>query len=125
MSLVTGRWQWIASFNKYVEELNFDADGNLYALEANQLAAGGESATIIQIIVNVVIGGCDTGVPDMLFPDGSTISGGIEACAAAAENHGEFVNCVADFLNQVKEDNIIAAGDKAALMRCAAQADIP
>lgn len=94
MSLVTARWQWIASFSRCVEELNFDADGNLYLLEANWLGAGEETATMIRIMLYVVIDDCDSGVPDVQLSDGSTISGNIDGCAADASNHGDFVSCV-------------------------------
>jgi hypothetical protein len=37
---------------------------------------------------NVVIDGCDSGVPNIVFPDGSTISDLIHEIAAGAKNHG-------------------------------------
>lgn len=115
---------WIATFSDYVEELNFDAEGNLYALEANN--EGNETATIIKIIPpHVLIDGCDTGIVEWALDDESTITEKIEDCAAGARNHGAFVRCVAKLTNELRKSGIITGKEKGAIQRCAAKADIP
>lgn len=73
----------------------------------------------------VVIGDCDSGVSNQLFPYGCTISDEVAICADAARNHGQFVSCVAKTANSLKKDGIITVKEQAAIKRCAAKADIP
>ncbi len=73
----------------------------------------------------VVIGDCDSGVENLLFDDGCTISDLIAECAAGADNHGQFVSCVAHLTNGLKREGIISGKEKGAIQSCAAQADIP
>lgn len=61
----------------------------------------------------VVIDGCDSGIANVVGPDGCSLADAIAACADAAKNHGDFVSCVA---HVTKEP---------AIRRCAARADIP
>lgn len=75
--------------------------------------------------MDVVIDGCDSGVADVVLPGGSTLSDLIADCAEEATNHGQFVSCVAHLTNDLKKNGIITGQQKAALQRCAAQADIP
>ena len=73
----------------------------------------------------VVIDGCDSGVANVLFDDGCTISDLIAECAAGANNHGQFVSCVAQLTKALKRQGIISGQEKGAIQSCAAQADIP
>ena len=73
----------------------------------------------------VDIDGCDSGVFNHLLDDGCTISDLIEECAAGANNHGQFVSCVAQLTNALKQEGIISRQEKAAIQRCAGQTDIP
>jgi hypothetical protein len=75
--------------------------------------------------MTVVIGDCDSGVVNLLFDDGCTISDLIAECADDAGNHGQFVSCVAHLTNDLKKDGFISGREKGAIQRCAAQADIP
>jgi hypothetical protein len=75
--------------------------------------------------VGIIIDGCDTGVVDQLLSDGSTISGKIAECAAAASNHGEFVRCVSEFTNELKKEGYLTGKEKGKIVSCAAKADIP
>lgn len=72
----------------------------------------------------IVIDGCDTGVTDQLL-DGESISDAIDDCGTDAQNHGQFVRCVAHLTNELVSDGYITGRDKGAIQRCAAQADIP
>ncbi len=69
----------------------------------------------------VVIGGCDSGVPNALLAGGCTIADQIAQCAAGAANHGAFVSCVAQFANALVAQGTITGAQKGAIQRCAAR----
>ena len=73
----------------------------------------------------VVIDGCDSQVTNHVLDDGCTIADLIAECAAGAQNHGQFVSCVAELTNSLKRDGVITGLEKGAIQSCAAQADIP
>jgi len=73
----------------------------------------------------VVIDGCDSGVANLLLASGCTISDLIADCAAASDNHGQFVSCVSQLTNDLKREGLISGREKGALQRCAARADVP
>ena len=73
----------------------------------------------------VVIDGCSSGVTNILFPSGCTISDLITECADAPGNHGQFVRCVSHLTNRLKGAGSISGHQKGAIQRCAAQAQIP
>lgn len=73
----------------------------------------------------VVIDGCNSGVPNTLFPSGCTISDRIAACAEGASTHGQFVRCVSHVTNDLKKAGTIAAQQEGAIKSCAARANIP
>ena len=73
----------------------------------------------------VVIDGCNSGVPNPLFPSGCTISDLIAECAEGAGNHGQFVSCVSHVTNGLKKAGTITGQQKGAIQSCAAQANIP
>jgi PA domain len=74
---------------------------------------------------NVVIGGCDSGVPNTVFSNGCRISDAIEACADGAGNHGAFVSCVSHYTNNLKKNGTISGSQKGAIQGCAGGAAIP
>ena len=73
----------------------------------------------------VVIGGCDSGVPNLLFTDGCTLTDKIQAIAAGSGNHGIFVARVGQLANALKKSGDITAAQKDALMNCAGSAGTP
>jgi uncharacterized delta-60 repeat protein len=73
---------------------------------------------------NVVIDGCDSGVLDQVYNE-KFISQWIRDCETEAENHGEFVSCVAHLTNDLKKVGPISNSEKGAIQSCAAQANIP
>jgi len=72
-----------------------------------------------------VIDGCNSGVPNTLFPSGYTISDFIAACSDGASNHGQFVSCVSHMTNDLKKAGTITGQQKDAIQSCAGRADIP
>ncbi len=72
----------------------------------------------------VVVDGCDTGVNNLFFENGCTITDLIIECAADTANHGLFVSCVADLTNALRNEGFISGAEKGAIQSCAAEADI-
>jgi hypothetical protein len=73
----------------------------------------------------VVVGSCDSHVPNAVSRDGCKISDAIGACADRTPNHGRFVSCVARKTIALKSQGQITAGQKGEIERCAARARIP
>jgi probable HAF family extracellular repeat protein len=73
----------------------------------------------------VIIDSCDSGVDNVLFNDGCSISDLIGECAEDAKNHGQFASRVSHMTNNLKKDGTINGEDKGKIQRCAASADIP
>ena len=73
----------------------------------------------------VVIGGCDSRVFNPVFPSGCTIFDSVHQCADGADNHGQFVSCVAHLTNELKRAGVITGQQKGAIQGCAAQAEVP
>ncbi len=73
----------------------------------------------------VVIGGCDSGVPNSLFPSGCTLSDLIATCAQGSGNHGQFVSCAASLADDLKRTGVITGRQAAAIQSCAEYPRIP
>ncbi|HEY0379572.1 MAG TPA: PA domain-containing protein [Pyrinomonadaceae bacterium] len=73
----------------------------------------------------VIIGSCDTGVPNPMGADGCTLADLINHIGASAKNHGQFVSGVADLTNALKKAGLMTGAQKAAIQSCAAGASIP
>nr|NQU93493.1 hypothetical protein [Bacteroidota bacterium] len=73
----------------------------------------------------VVIDGCDSGVDNVFVTSCSTMSDLIADCAASANNHGQFVSCVASLTNDWKSDGLISGKEKGKIQSCAAGSNIP
>jgi len=69
---------------------------------------------------SVVVGTCDSGVPNTFFTNGCTIADLVQHCAVGAKNHGGFVSCVAHLTNDLKSAGIITGDQKGAIQSCAA-----
>jgi hypothetical protein len=73
----------------------------------------------------VIIGGCDTWVNNTHVGDGCTISDFVFECANTATSHGDFVSCVTQVSNDLKNAGIISGLEKGKITSCAARSDIP
>ncbi len=73
----------------------------------------------------VVIDGCDSGVGNLLFADGCTITDLVLGCADGAGNHGQFVSCATQTGNGLVAAGVISGSDKGAITSCAAQSSLP
>ncbi len=86
---------------------------------------GSDSCPASNLMSTVVVGYCNSGVPNSLLSSGCTVSDQTGACAANATNHGGFVSCVAQLLQTLKNAGVITGAQKGAIQSCAAQANIP
>jgi hypothetical protein len=117
----TGSPVLIATFSKLIEELTFDADGNLYAIEAN--TGTPDPTEIIKLIPpNIVINGCDTKIIDWALPNGNKISDIIKECNIFSYKD-EYVGCVARSVAQLIQEGYISGKQLATIVECAAKAD--
>jgi hypothetical protein len=91
-----------------------DADVDGFADEDDECDASDLSSTI-------VIGGTNTGVANLMFTNGCTMSDEIIAAAAAATNHGSFVSAVAHLANAWREAGLITNQEKPAIQTAAAR----
>ena len=68
---------------------------------------------------HVMIGDCDSGVPDS-----GGIQAGVDACVANAWNHGKLVSCVTHYTKGLERQGTISKNDRKAIKGCAAHSDI-
>ena len=71
----------------------------------------------------VIIDSCDSGVLNVVFEDGCTMSDLIAQCSVGKKNHGQFVSCVAHLTNEWKSAGYISGAEKGAIQSCAAKSD--
>jgi hypothetical protein len=68
----------------------------------------------------VIIGGSNTGVPNLLFTNGCTITDLVNQCGVGAKNHGAYVSCVAHLTNNLSSAGFISGNQKGAIQSAAA-----
>jgi hypothetical protein len=66
------------------------------------------------------IGACDTGVPNALR-NGDLLHVQVDACAASAKNHGQFVSCLNKVTNAAKQAGLLSGSQHGAITSCAAK----
>jgi len=71
----------------------------------------------------VIIGDCDSGVPNIAFPGGCTLADQIAALEAGANNHGQYVSAVGKLLNDLKKSGQLTGAQKGAIESCVAQSN--
>jgi len=69
-------------------------------------------------VTNVFIDDCDTGVSDVVLPNGDTITDLLESCEDAASDRGGFVSCVARVTANLMRAGTITGQQKGAIQRC-------
>jgi hypothetical protein len=99
-------------------DIGWFSDGDGVPDGADQCLGSDPSAT-------VVIGGCDSGVPNTVFATGCRISDAIEACASGAISHGDFSSCVTNYTNTLKWNGVISGAQKGKIQSCAARSSLP
>ena len=73
----------------------------------------------------VAIGSCNSGVPNLFFTDGCTLSDKIQAIGASSRNHGQFVSGVAHLAIVLRKAGHITAAQQNALVSCVASSGLP
>jgi hypothetical protein len=66
----------------------------------------------------VCIGDCDSGVLNTLFASGCTISDNLDVCSDEATNRKQYVSCVNDYLDSLKQAGVITNKQKGAIQKC-------
>jgi hypothetical protein len=85
------------------------------------LADGVDACPSSDFRPTVVVGACDSGVPNPWNAStGCTRADDVLACAVGARNHGGFVSCVAHLTNSLKKSGAISGAQKGAIQSCAA-----
>jgi hypothetical protein len=69
----------------------------------------------------VIIGTCDSGVDNVIFTTGCSITDLVGRCEIGARNHGAYVSCVSHVLNVLKGAGWISGSDKGKIESCAAK----
>ena len=74
----------------------------------------------------VILGGIDSGAPNYIFAGGCTTTDNILRIAAASKNHGEFVDAVGKYLNELKRTyGLYSDSERGAIQSAAAGSKLP
>ncbi|WP_148264610.1 hypothetical protein [Christiangramia forsetii] len=117
----------IQTFKFVGESASFANDGliNISVKEnGEEVALDYSLVTVKGHCDNIVITGCDTGVPNQTLLDGTKMEDAILALEVGVENHGDFVKAVTELINQWKKDNLISGEEKELIMDCAGDSSI-
>lgn len=79
--------------------------------------------TDLELIVEV--GDCETDMVNEVFDNGCSVSDEINACEEGARNHGQFVSCITQLANGMRDIGLISGAEKGAITSCAARSTIP
>lgn len=70
-------------------------------------------------IEKLKIGQCNTGVPTVL-DNGQMLHANVSACSASARNHGQFVACMAQVVNDARKSKLIEPWEALTILACSA-----
>jgi hypothetical protein len=119
-----GQWNDLGKLDSnlggYVIERNTNLDHDSDGIADNE-----DQCPNSELSATVVIDGCDSGVPNTVFPSGCTIPDLIATCAEGARNHGQFMSCASHLIKDLKKAGTITGRQKRAIQSCSAQANIP
>ena len=76
------------------------------------------------LMPTVVLGDCDSGVPNRVLPDGCTIVDLISSCSEVSRNHGQFIVCAAEIIAELEALGVLTREERSALTRCVAGSQI-
>ena len=91
-----------------------DHDSDGYADDKDACPTGDARPTVI-------LGGCDSGVANVVFDGGCSLTDAIAALHAEAKNHGQFMAAVSRLLNSFKKSDELSGAEKGAIEACAAR----
>jgi hypothetical protein len=117
-----GQWNDLGKLDFNLGGYVIERDTNLDH-DSDGIADNQDECPDSDLSATVVIDGCDSGVPNTVFPSGCTIPDLIATCAERASNHGQFVSCVSHWTNDLKKAGTITGQQKGAIQSCSAQAN--
>ena len=85
------------------------------------LEALGRKLVVEPFIPTVVLGACDSGVPNRVFTNGCTMSDVLARCKTGAANHGAYVSCVTQATSTFRDIGATDGKGKGAIQSCAAK----
>lgn len=91
-----------------------DHDGDGYPDDADGCPTGDSRATVI-------LGGCDSGAPNIAFGGGCTLADQINGLRGSAKNHGQFVASVGKLLDGLVKNGSLTGAQRGAIESCAAR----
>jgi hypothetical protein len=94
-------------------------------VDLDGVADGTDCSAMSDFSPTVVIGGSNTGVPNLLFTSGCTLSDLIRKIGTDASNHGQFASGVSHLTNELKDAGLLTGKQKGAIQSSAARASIP
>jgi predicted extracellular nuclease len=129
-----------ASLNEFVRDLDFahvnadapvafgaasDHDGVvLYVMtdhDGDGLADDTDGCAYGDARPTVILNGCDSGAPNVMFAGGCSLTDKINEAHATANNHGQFMAEVNRILNSLKKGQTLTGEQKGAITSCAGQ----
>ena len=72
----------------------------------------------------VIVKGCDSGVPNALFPDGCTMSDLIQNCWDSSKNHGAFVSCAGHYIDEWYNLGLMTNAERRDIKTCIMKSDL-
>ncbi len=76
------------------------------------------------LLPTIIVKGCDSGTPNVLFSDGCTMSDLIAACEVNAKSHGQFVSCAEDLINTWRGAGLILGSEQRDLKTCVSNSNL-
>lgn len=119
-----GHWGFVMRFKDTTDEPIISGISATLDTDCDGILDYEDACPESDLAPTVIIGGCDSGVTNTLFPDGCTVSDLLAKCAVGVANHGRFVSCVAELTNSLVAEGVITGEEKGAIQSCAAQSSI-
>jgi hypothetical protein len=89
--------------------------------DIDNVADSGDSCLGSDLRGSVIIGAIDTGVANVLFTTGCTITDLVNKCFVGAKNHGQAQSCVADVTQSLLSQGFLQPGQQGAIRSAAAK----
>jgi PA domain/Thrombospondin type 3 repeat len=105
------------------DQANYDGDAQGDACDADDdndgVADASDANPFSNMQPTVTIGACDSGSPNVIFPNGLTIMDRL--AGLTAKKHGDYMSQLNDILNEAKALGLLTGNEKAAVDVCAAK----
>ena len=102
-------------------QADYDGDGSGDVCDPDDdndgVADGDDAYPMGSMAATVIIGTCNSGVPNVAFPNGSTFNDLIAGCPTSPS--GSFTSCVSHLTNDWKKKGLITGAQKGLIQNCA------